>query len=145
MTGTLTVVGSNNDYVTAITLSNYSDAATGYTVNGTLNFSLSMAPSGASGTTAGDVALSGGQVTTATFGSSFTTTGPTVIPAYTGTITCNGTSFDAHTLLEGYAKAEVAQQIVVNGIGAVLNSLASVPSPKFAHIGVRSSQGSSLP
>jgi hypothetical protein len=120
MTGTKTVVGSNNNYVLTITLLNYSDAATGYTVNGTINFSMNGGAT-TTGTVTGDVTLSGGPVTKETWNISITSTGGA--PAYTGTITCNDTPFDGSTLsISGTNMALSAAHVVGDGLGAVMNA-----------------------
>ena len=125
MTGTLTVVGSDNNYSLTMALSNYSDAATGYTVSGTANLSLTMGPSGASVTLTGDATLSGGPVTKETWNLLFTATGPMVVPTVTGTITCDGKSFDANTLMVNYFQANVAQFPIVNAIQTIVKDPSS--------------------
>lgn len=125
MTGTRTVVGNNNDDVLTITFSNYSDAATGYTLNGTIDFSLNGgAPT--TGTVTGDLSLSGGLVTKATWKLSFSSTGPGGTTTYAGTITCNDTSFDPNTLsLNGTTEATMAMSAMEDGMYAVFGHAGS--------------------
>lgn len=59
MSGTASPAGSPTTYVLAITLSGYVDAATGYTLNGTVNWSQSGTSSSQSGTVTGSLTLSG--------------------------------------------------------------------------------------
>ena len=118
MAGTVTVSSPNTTYNMTLTLSNYMDAATSYTVNGTVNWSQTGTSTSQSGTVTGNLSLSGGPVTDATWNTSFTSSGGP--PTFTGTITCNGTSFDANTLLAGTVQAQTAMQAVVNVLATVL-------------------------
>ena len=102
MTGTLTTTSpATATCVMTITLINYADAATGCTVNGTQNWSIAITTStGAySGTVTADMTLSGGPVTTQTWNVSVHgTASQSSLTFAAGTVTCNGTSFDATTL-----------------------------------------------
>jgi hypothetical protein len=122
MTGTKTVSGSDNNYVLTITLSNYSDAGTGYSVNGVVNFSI-MGGATSSGTVSADVTLSGGPVTSSTWNTTFISTGGA--PSFAGTITCNGTSFDAATVLAGFTDANTAAGLVLGALFSVLGNQGS--------------------
>lgn len=98
MTGTLTTVFPINTYTLTITFSGYVDGATGYTLNGTVNLSeiINTSTLAMSGTATGNLTSSGGPVTTQTWNVSFS--GTTTNYTFTGTITCNGTAFNASTL-----------------------------------------------
>ncbi len=124
MTGTVTISGSTTTYALTITFSNYADAATGYTVNGTFNFSQTNTSTDESGTATGNLIFSGGPVTNTTWNTSFTASagGP---PTFTGTITCDGASFDPNTLLANALQAQTAEQAVVNVLANVLGSQTS--------------------
>ena len=119
MSGTASPAGSPTTYVLAITLSGYVDAATGYTLNGTVNWSQSGTSSSQSGTVTGSLTLSGGPVTSASWNTSFTSSGGP--PTFSDTITCNGTNFDANTLLTPVVQAQTAMQAVISGLAAGLN------------------------
>ena len=126
MTGTKTVVGNNDNYVLTITFSNYSDAATGYTLNGTLNYTVNGgAPT--TGTITGNLTLSGGPVAKAIWDVSFTSPGPPAgTPTFTGTITCNDTTVDPNTLsLNRTAEATVADSAMVDGMYAIWGNAGS--------------------
>jgi uncharacterized lipoprotein YajG len=102
MTGTLTGIGSNPAIFTLnIAFFNYVDT-TGYTVNGTVNMSMTVntLTTAISGTITGNLTLSGGPVATEAFNITFTGTGGSASPnmTFAGTITCNGTAFGASTL-----------------------------------------------
>ena len=81
MAGTVTVSSPNTTYNMTLTFSNYTDAATSYTVNGTVNWSQTGTSTSQSGTVTGNLSLSGGSVTDATWNTSFTSSGGP--PAFT--------------------------------------------------------------
>jgi hypothetical protein len=104
MTGTFTTAGSTDTYSLTITYSNDSDSL--YTVSGSLNLLLTVnnvSHAILSGTVTGNLTLSGGNVTTETWNisniSGSTNPGAgSYMASYAGTVTCNGTPFDAKTL-----------------------------------------------
>lgn len=121
-----------------ITFNNYTDPATGYTVNGAVTVTAiengtSYAVESGSITTSGALALSGGKVTseswnvtdfTGTAGSSSGT--PPVFSSFTGNATCNGVSFDASSLsLGATSSAVLGAQAVLDSITAVMTGSGS--------------------
>jgi hypothetical protein len=103
MTGTYAASDTNSIYyVLAIVFSKYTDAPTGYTVNGTARIAiLSNLPTNAiSGTITGSWSLSGGKVAAETWDviANGAAAGSGSSMTLTKTIDCNGTSFDASTL-----------------------------------------------
>jgi hypothetical protein len=122
MNGTHTnVSGTTTDNLT-ITLSGYTDAATAYSVSGTIYFSGTSNGVTASGTISGNLSLSGGPVTTGSWNVDYTATMSG--PSYTGTVTANGTTFDASTLsinATGDANA-VTMSLFSNGIRNIMNN-----------------------
>lgn len=122
MNGTHTnVAGTVTDNLT-ITLSGYSDAATGYTVSGTINSLGTSNAVTASGTISGNLSLSGGPVTTGSWNVNYSSTMSGT--SYTGTVTANETTFDASTLsinATGGANA-VTLSLFSNGIRNIMNS-----------------------
>ena len=102
MNGTVTP-GSGSSFTCAmtITLSNYAVPAAGYTVNGTQSWSLTIdSTTGVfTGTSTASLTLSGGPIGALTWEVSVSGTGGEGSLAITsGTVTCDGVTFDAKTL-----------------------------------------------
>jgi hypothetical protein len=86
-----------------ITLVNYVDATTGYSVNGTQHVSYTVDTSSSSaqftGTSTASMTLSGGPAATETWDVGISGSGQQQTLTFNaGTVTCNGATFDAATL-----------------------------------------------
>jgi hypothetical protein len=128
MNGKLSLAGTINTYALVVTFSNYVDAATGYTMNGTGPFSyrVDTANGSVSGTVSGTFVFSGGAAATQTWNVVLSGTRPASPVEYSGTVTCNGTSFDAANLsLGSTSQANSALQGVFFGIEAVMSGESS--------------------
>jgi len=120
MTGTKTETEYGDISTLTITLSNYSDSGTGYTANGSVNVTVG----GVNYAITADVTLSGGPVTTMTWNVNLVDYSP---PAtVSGTITCNGISFDANALSAASTANTVrAWQAMFDGLIAVMVNASS--------------------
>jgi hypothetical protein len=126
MNGTLTVSGTVNSYALTVVFSNYVDVGTGYTMNGTGDFTADVDTSlgSGSGGIAGSFTFSGGVVAAQTWDVTMSGFGST--SSYSGTVTCNGTKFNAADLsLEKAGQANSAFQAVFFGFGQVLGNQSS--------------------
>jgi len=125
MSGTVTSSPPVNSYALALTFSGFSDIVTGYTVNGTVDWSMDMNTSSGvvTGTCTGSVTLSGGPVTSQTWNVSADRSSSHAEISFGGTVTCNGSSFDASTLsLNRVGDANSALQSVFFGMGSVMSN-----------------------
>jgi hypothetical protein len=101
MTGTVSTNPSMATCQYAITLSDYLDSATGYTVSGTINFIVTVdLTSGAiTGTSTATLSLSGGVVTKVVWNVGVTgSASRETLDFNSGTTTCDGTMFDVAAL-----------------------------------------------
>jgi hypothetical protein len=128
MSGTSTTVGNTNTLNLTIALNNYADAATGYTLSGSLSVidaydNSTLTSSGTLATTT-NLTSTGGPVTTQAWNMSYSGTGSSW--TFSGTVTCNGASFDAGTLsLYGENDATEAEAAVSQGVWAIMNNVSS--------------------
>lgn len=131
MSGTSTTSGSANTESLNITLTNYQDSATGYTVSGIGSMSTTTNTSTGSviaGSIAAAFTATGGAVTTEHWDiSNVTSTGGTTpVFTFTGSVRCNDSSFDANTLSLGDSLlAANAAAAVIGGVNAVLDNQTS--------------------
>jgi len=146
MSGTLTISGPNNTFGLAITLSNYTDAATGYKANGTINYTLLLntTSGAATGAVTGSVTMSGGPVVTLGANTTFSSTSSWDY-VFTGTITCNGTAFNATGLLSSSVQADAAAQAVLLAISIVTSGSSSwLSSGPVSYTGTGANAGLSM-
>ncbi len=130
MTGTEVPAGSDTTYDLGVSFSDYSDEATGYTVSGSGHVLMTMDSSTgeiATGTVTGNLTMSGGSVTTEIWNVGVTSTGGvSSTTTFTGTVTCNGTKFDASKLaLDSTSEATEAATAFLHGVAAIIQSQSS--------------------
>jgi hypothetical protein len=102
MTGTVATGSGTSTVVETITLVNYVNSNTGYTVNGTIDATITVDTTSPSapftGTSTATLTLSGGPIAKETWSVSLTGVGQQETLTFAGTVTCDGTSFDASKL-----------------------------------------------
>jgi hypothetical protein len=103
MTGTKVSGATTTDYTLAITFASYADSQFGYTLNGTVNFVLAGEDPNliTGGTVTGTVTLSASPVAGLTFNVTNIVGVSGVSMSFEGTVTADGTVFDAKTLVPG--------------------------------------------
>ncbi len=129
MSGTSVTSGTKTTNDLTLKFQNYADAATGYVLNGmyTMDYTTDTSSNTVTGTFTGNLTLTGGPVSTMNWNVSVSgATGTQLSLSFTGTLTCNSTSFDASTLsLDSAVQANTAAQAVIEGFEALFAARSS--------------------